>query len=100
MRELFIYYRSPQEMAARVAALAGEFQAALVARHAGLQARLLRRPEPADGMHTWMETYSMNSMTSPEGVNADLEREIAQAARVLAPCLTGPRHIEVFTPCA
>jgi hypothetical protein len=100
MRELFIYYRSPHEMAARVAALAGGFQAALAARHPGLQARLLQQPEAADGMHTWMETYSMNSMTSPEGVSADLEREIEHEARVLEPCLAGPRHVEVFAPCA
>jgi hypothetical protein len=100
MRELFIYYRSRQDEVSRVASLVLEFQSRLAATHPGLAARLLRRPEIVDGTHTWMETYSMNPMHSPNGISPALAQEIERQAEALRPCLAGERHIEVFTPCA
>jgi hypothetical protein len=100
MRELFIYYRSPQDEADRVAGRVREFQARLTAGHPGLVARLMCRPEVVDGANTWMETYSMNPAHSPEGIAPALAREIEQQAACLSSCLIGERHVEVFTPCA
>jgi len=100
MRELFIYYRSGQDQASHVANLVLAFQARLAAGHPGLVARLLRRPEIVDGTHTWLETYSMHSLHSPNGVSPALAQEIERQAEVLRPCLAGERHVEVFTPCA
>lgn len=100
MRELFIYYRSPQDEAANVARRVHEFQARLTAGHPGLVARLLCRPEVVDGVHTWMETYSMNPAHNSDGIVPALAAEIEAQARCLAPCLIGARHVEVFAPCA
>jgi hypothetical protein len=100
MRELFIYYRSPRDSAARVQAGVREFQARLAQAHPGLVARLMCRPVAVDGVDTWMETYSMDPTHSALGVEPALEREIEQQAACLAPLLIGPRHVEVFTACA
>lgn len=95
MRELFIYYRATQENASVLHAQVSRMQAELRARHPGLQTRLLRRPEAADGLHTWMETYS-----SPSGIDSALKGAIATAALALAPWIEGPRHAEEFDACA
>ena len=97
MRELYIYYRvNPRDEGAALQAAAA-MQHGLVERHAGLQARLLRRPvAAADGLQTWMETYALPGL----GVNSALEHEIAQAASAWAAYISGPRHCEVFVPCA
>lgn len=100
MRELFIYYRSPMERAGELAAAALAMQAALRERHPGLATRLLRRPEAMDGLHTWMETYATDPTRAPQGVDTTLEGAIADAALVLAPLITGRRHVEVFDSCA
>jgi hypothetical protein len=47
-----------------------------------------------------METYSMSPLHSPNGVSPALAMEIERQAAALLPCLTGERHVEVFTPCA
>lgn len=95
MRELFIYYRATQENASVLHAQVSRMQTELRARHRGLQARLLRRPEAADGLHTWMETYS-----SPDGIDSALQAAIESAALALAPWIEGSRHIERFDACA
>lgn len=95
MRELFIYYRATQENASVLHAQVSRMQTELRARHPGLQARLLRRPQAADGLHTWMETYS-----SPDGINDSLKRAIDHAALALAPLIQGTRHTEEFDACA
>ena len=100
MRELFIYYRSPQDEAARVRACVHDFQARLTAGHPGLVARLMCRPGIVDGATTWMETYAMDPTHSPQGVSPALALEIEQQATCLAPCLIGMRHVEVFEACA
>ncbi len=98
MRELFIYYRATQENASVVYAEVSRMQDELRARHPGLQARLLRRPEAADGLHTWMETYAAPS--SPDGISAALQGEIEAAALPLAAWTAGQRHTEAFDACA
>ena len=95
MRELFIYYRATQENASVLHAEVSRMQTQLRERHPGLQARLLRRPDAADGLHTWMETYS-----SPDGISDALQGAIETAALALAPWIAGPRHIERFIACA
>jgi len=98
-RELFIYYRA---RAADESALQSEvmaFQRHLQNRFPELQARLLRRPEPADGWHTWMETYALPG--HPEGVYQALEQAIVQSAADMSVRLgCTARHVEVFLPCA
>ncbi len=99
MRELFIYYRTTIENAAVLHDAALALQADLRARHPGLQTRLLRRPEAADGLHTWMETYA--APWSPHGITDSLQGEIEVAAHAkLASLINGPRHIEGFDACA
>ena len=100
MRELFIYYRSPQDEAGQVASRVQAFQARLTASHAGLAARLMCRPDVVDGVCTWMETYAMNPAHSPEGISPALTLEIEQEALCLSALLIGLRHIEVFATCA
>ncbi len=100
MRELFIYYRSPQDEADRLVALVRDFQVRLAERHPGLTARLMCRPGTVDGMRTWMETYAMNAAHCRDGISAALAQEIERQAVCLGACRIGARHVEVFTPCA
>ena len=100
MRELFIYYRSSVDRQAEVAEAVHAFQTRLRARHPQLQARLLRRPEVRDGRLTWMETYSIPTMHSPDGVSAELQQDIEAEAATLAGCIDGVRHTEMFLACA
>jgi hypothetical protein len=95
MRELFIYYRIPTAAAGTALDAALALQARLRQRHPALTARLLRRPDEANDLQTWMETYAL-----PAGISPALEAEIADEARVLAAFIAGPRHTEVFVPCA
>jgi hypothetical protein len=92
VRELFIYYRATIENASVLHAAALALQAELRARHPGLQARLLRRPEAVNGLHTWMETYA-----APSGISDSLQGEIETVAHAkLAPLTAGARHTESF----
>jgi hypothetical protein len=98
-RELFIYYRATIENASVLHAAVLSLQADLQARHPELQARLLRRPEAADGLHTWMETYAAPS--SAHGISESLQGEIESAAHAkLATLISGSRHTESFIACA
>lgn len=98
MRELFIYYRATIENASVLHATVSHLQADLRTRHPGLQTRLMRRPEAADGLHTWMETYA--APTHENGISDALQREIETAALALAPLIAGTRHVESFITCA
>ena len=100
MRELFVYYRVAPVDATRARAAALAMQALLQAQHPHLRARLLRQPGEADGPQTWMEAYSTDAQAAPAGVDTDLQESIEAAARVLAPLISGQRHIEVFIACA
>lgn len=93
---LFIYYRVRDVHAGELMAAAAAMQTALQAAHAGLDVRLLRRPEAQEGLHTWMETYNLPPDADPAALAADVER----AARGLAPWLVGARHVEHFVACA
>lgn len=100
VRELFVYYRAPVAGAVAVQAAAAAMQARLCERHPVLVARLLRRPDPQDGCHTWMETYATDPARAPAGIDDALQSAIDVAAADLQPLLAGPRHTEVFTACA
>jgi len=76
----------------------GDFHARLRARHPGLTARLLRRPDELNGTQTWMEIYSFDAHAG--GVTPQIEAEIEREASALAACIAGTRHTEVFVPCA
>lgn len=93
MRELYVYWKAP-----RGAVVVSELNAALGAlmqRHPGLQARLLRRPDDGDPMPTWMEVYSAPGTI----INAVLVTEIdAELTPRLESFGAGARHIEVFEP--
>lgn len=86
-RRLFVYYRVPEPALAGTVAAVRQMQAALVGRHPGVQADLLRRPEVRAGEVTLMETYA--GTLTPAAL-ADLD----QAAQALPQ----PRHAEWFEP--
>jgi len=94
MRELFVYYRVPEAKA--VAAQRGieALQAELRAAHAGLEARLLRRPEASNGVQTWMEIYRRPGHAL--GIDEVLQTDIEARAARHAPHFEGVRHVEVF----
>ncbi|WP_341891134.1 DUF4936 family protein [Variovorax sp. YR752] len=100
MRELFIYYRSPVHHAEAVMATVHAFQAQLSLEHPGLLARLLRRPEVKGGQITWMETYSIATMTPGPALDDTLQQQIESRAASLHGLIDGDRHTEVFAPCA
>lgn len=98
MVDLYVYYKVRSEDAARLAPLVQALQGRLARDH-GVGVQLKRRPEPRDGLQTWMEVYP--------GVAAGFETILADAVDStgvdLARLLAGPRHTEVFTdvpPCA
>lgn len=64
-------------------------------RHAGLDARLLRRVPSDEDPQTWMEVY-----THPGGVTPDLQAAIESAVRAMPGARIGTRHLEVFEPLA
>ena len=92
-RRLFVYYRVAIADLSTAVAAAHRLQAALRARHPGLDAALLRRPEVRDGTATLMETYA-----AADGVDETLAAEIER--RAVDAGLPGPRHVEVFEPLA
>jgi len=85
MRRLYVYYTVAEADLARSVPAVLAMQAALMAKHAGLQAELLRRPEPLGGQITLMECYA-------GGVTPALRAALDLAARDLP----RPRHTEVF----
>jgi hypothetical protein len=97
MRELFVYYRVVPASAVAAAAGVMRMQAELCAAYPGLRARLLRQPEDRDGRQTWMETYTSSNT---EGITPALQAGIERAALALSASFDGPRHTEVFVPCA
>lgn len=92
--ELYVYWHcaAGRERDAVAAVLA--CQAAQRVRHPGLQARLLRRQDPAADRVTLMETYAL-----PGGLDgATRESLLTATAAALAALADGPRHVEVFSP--
>lgn len=86
---LYVYYRVPEAALGAVLGRVRAMQAGLKARHAGLQAELLRRPALRDGDVTLMETYAG---LPPAGFEAALDEAAAAAG------LPQPRHTERFIP--
>lgn len=94
-RWLFIYYRVASVDAVAAGPAVQHLQSRLRQRWPGLQAQWFRRPEEKDGMQTWMEIYAR-----PGGITAEVQAHIEDEARSLAHWCRGPRHVEVFVPCA
>lgn len=87
-RRLYVYYRVAEPaLTATVHAVQG-LQAGLLARHPGLQAQLLRRPELQGGEVTLMEAYA-------GAITPALAAAIGQAAAAIS-ALPQPRHVELF----
>lgn len=101
MHELFIYYRAKVLDEAALLADVQAMQRDLQVRFPGLQARLLRRPEAADGLHTWMETYALPRASHGTSLDGPVRNAIeAAASAALGRWIAGVRHVEVFRPCA
>lgn len=93
---LFIYYRVRREHLADAVAAMQALQAGWRTQDPTLRCELLRRTDEAGTDVTLMETYRRAG-----GFDAAERRRIEDAAvAALAPWLTGPRHVEVFEPCA
>jgi len=98
----FIYYRVQLDDLAQAAAVARNGQQQLCRAYPGLTAELMQRPAspgPTPQM-TMLETYR-----APADWPAEQARSMPAAieqvqAAALAPWLQGPRHLELFEPCA
>jgi hypothetical protein len=90
MVELYIYYQVSDGDAGRLLPVVRAMQARLAAEH-GVGTGLKRRPEPEDGLQTWMEIYT----GAGAGFGATLDAAVT-AAGVLH-LVHGARHTEVFT---
>ncbi|WP_374565545.1 DUF4936 family protein [Ideonella sp.] len=101
----FIYYRVHLADLAAVVAAAREGQRALCGAHPGLTATLMQRPSSAASpdsppQMTMLETYRA-PLDWPADRVAAMPAAIDHAlGAALAPWLQGPRHLEVFEPCA
>ncbi|MGN6389177.1 MAG: DUF4936 family protein, partial [Burkholderiaceae bacterium] len=86
-RDLFVYYRVAVADAAAFRAAALAMQQRLAA-ECGVGTTLKRRPDAANGEHTWMEVYS--------GVPADFDDRLSAAAERagLFQWIIGTRHAE------
>lgn len=99
MRELFVYYRVRSGAESRAREIVLALQAQLRLEHPQLHARLLRRSESPPHDSTWMETYATDPSPDAVGITVELQHLIESRAATLAPCLSGPRHVEVFVSC-
>ena len=99
-RELYVYYRVPAHEADALRLAVTQMQDGLRREFPGVQARLLRRTDQAEGSVTWMETYAMPSAASASDVSDALRAAIEQHAAAWRHLYDGPRHTEVFDACA
>lgn len=103
-RELFVYYRVATQDADSLRLAVSAMHARLSHAHPGLQARLLRRTDALAGEDTWMETYaapaSSGAQEAAVGVSDELCARIEHEAAAWQHLCAGPRHTEVFEPCA
>ena len=86
----YIYYRVPDEDAARVRGVVEELQRILAAR-TGVAGRLLCRQ---DDPQTWMEIYE--NVPDAEGFELLLQEELQRLGLDALP--GSPRHTEIFRP--
>lgn len=99
-RELYVYYRvAPQHADALMLAVSA-MQDRLRHAHPGMQARLLRRTDEIAGVDTWMEIYALPTTTGDAGVDETTRACIEHEAAAWQHLCAGPRHTEVFEPCA
>lgn len=98
-REVFVYYRVRVEDLPAVGAAVDALHTRWRALHHGLACQLLRRETETDASS--QAAMLMEVFTAPQGVPLAWQRSIeAAASAALAPWLVGPRHVEVFVPCA
>ncbi len=97
MRRLYVYYRVDAAETLHAVTAASRWQDDLRSRHVGLRAELLRRPGESEGFVTLMETYAFDHAPVEPALQSIIENE---AAEQLGAWLRGPRHVEVFEPCA
>ena len=88
---LYVYYKVDAVQHDAWALRVREFQLQRLAQWPGLRAELLQRPEAANGIETWMETYRGDGVLTPALIDA-----IAKAASEAG--LPAPRHVETFIP--
>ncbi len=105
-RELYVYYRVPAGSADALRSVVTDMHDQLRREVPGLQARLLRRTDPAAGLDTWMESYAMSPLAGAPGdgcagdVSDALREAIEQRAAAWSGLCNGARHTEVFDACA
>lgn len=95
-RQLFIYYRIAEHDWREACAVVHGFQDALCSNNPDLSARVLRRAQPADGLLTVMEVYSLDAAAHPEGIDAQWLARIESAAQVMRAWQRGDRQTELF----
>ncbi|OYT99635.1 MAG: DUF4936 domain-containing protein [Burkholderiales bacterium PBB1] len=102
-RELYVYYRVATRDADALRLAVSAMHDRLRHAHPGLQTRLLRRADALSGEDTWMETYAAPApidVPDASGVGDELRARIEREAAAWQHLRTGPRHTEVFEPCA
>ena len=105
-RELYVYYRVPVGNADALRSVVTDMHHQLRQEVPGLQARLLRRTDPAAGLDTWMESYAMSPLASVPGdgcaggISDALREDIERRAAAWSGLCDGARHTEVFDACA
>lgn len=104
----FIYYRAQLDQLAAVVAAVQGFQQSLCATHPTLRAGLMRRPDVRDGLVTLMEIYQFHPSSSACNAtepslpcpSTHWPPAILHAVKLTHDAIVGPRHVEVFVPCA
>ncbi|HEV8690770.1 MAG TPA: DUF4936 family protein [Ideonella sp.] len=97
----FVYYRVPADKLADAVQAARIAQQTLIGAHAGLSASLMQRPQPdADRLVTVMETYRVGPEWPADRLSGVPDAIEQAVGAVVARWLQGPRHLEVFEPCA
>lgn len=98
LNELYVYYRVRPDAAEQVREQVEQLQTELRARWPDLTARsLLRAPDATGGsdIQTWMEIY-----TRPAGLSEQDQAIVLARGSAIVRSIDGPRHAEVFAPCA
>jgi hypothetical protein len=97
MRELYIYYRVNPQQAVQAEDEVRALHAELREQFTGLTARRLLRADAASSAssQTWMEIYA-----HPSGLSDLALAVILKRGTELVRSIDGPRHPEVFSPCA
>lgn len=96
----FVYYRVRTGDLSLAVAAARSAQQALCATWPEVETGLMQRPASSGVEVTLLETYSV-AADSAADIHGRLPAAIeATLAPAVQPWLSGPRHLEAFTPCA